>query len=103
MQTRKILVTKSANLTQVEGFPENCERSVKGAIHIRPNTVTIMTLGELEHIKQKYPVLSRHLIDITPISKIQTIKPASWATDSGSVKADVSKKSKKDRENNEKL
>lgn len=36
---------------QVEDFPKDCERSCKGALHVRPNETTIVTKGELAHLQ----------------------------------------------------
>jgi len=46
----------------VEGFADGCERSVKGALHFKPNSTKVITKGELEHIKVKYPDLFKVLI-----------------------------------------
>jgi len=45
---------------QVEDFPEDCERSCKGALHLKPGT-TLMTDGELAHIRKSRPELNAYL------------------------------------------
>ena len=46
---------------QVDGFPEKCERSRKGALYIRPRSSLILTNDELDFIKVKYPQLFKKL------------------------------------------
>lgn len=48
---------------QVEGFPKGCDRSVKGALHIRPGTME-MTEGELAHVRKHHKEIARRLIII---------------------------------------
>lgn len=38
---------------QVEHFPKGCERSRKGALHLKPSSTIIMTDGELAHARKK--------------------------------------------------
>lgn len=38
----------------VEGFPEGCERSCEGALHIRPRTPHTVTGGEFGHMQKAY-------------------------------------------------
>ena len=45
-----IRVPSKVGTLQVEGFPEDCKRSKKGAIHIRPGTMQV-TEDELAHIQ----------------------------------------------------
>lgn len=40
----------SANIQQIEDFPDGCERSCNGAIHIRPNSTKMITVEELNHL-----------------------------------------------------
>lgn len=58
----KVHVQVPSGLTprQIEGFPADCERSVKGALHIRPGTLTI-TEGELEHLRKHHKAIARRL------------------------------------------
>jgi len=46
-----IRISPQVRPQQVEGFPKDCERSCKGALHVRPNETTIVTKGELEHLQ----------------------------------------------------
>lgn len=46
---------------QVDGFPEKCERSRKGALYIRPRSSLTLTNDELDFIKVKYPNLFKKL------------------------------------------
>lgn len=48
---------RNAPICQVEGFDEACERSCRGSLHVRPNTVLSMTEGELAHLNEAYPHL----------------------------------------------
>jgi hypothetical protein len=43
---------------QIEGFPADCERSVKGSLHVRPGTLVI-TAGELEHLRKHHKDIAR--------------------------------------------
>lgn len=45
---------------QVEGFPNGCKRSCKGALHVRPGTVAV-TEDEWKYIQDKRPDLLRYL------------------------------------------
>ena len=38
----------------LDGFPEKCERSCKGAIHLLPNALRDITDDELKYIRKKY-------------------------------------------------
>lgn len=51
MQT--IIFSPTAQLSQVDDFPVDCERSVKGAIHVRPGASATVTEREAEHLKKK--------------------------------------------------
>lgn len=58
----KVVATPAAFLpVQIEGFPEDCERTRKGALHLRPATVENLSEGEVAHIKEKYPDVHRLL------------------------------------------
>lgn len=46
-----IIFSPSAQLSQVEGFPPDCERTVKGALHVRPGATCIVSDGEAAHLK----------------------------------------------------
>lgn len=57
---------------QVEDFPEGCERSCKGALHLKPGTLTV-TDGELAHIRKSRPELSAYL---QVVSRTRPVKAA---------------------------
>lgn len=46
---------------QVDDFGEGVERSVKGALYFRPNTLRTLTKGEYEHICSKHEKLASKL------------------------------------------
>lgn len=48
-----ILYSPTAQLMQVEDFPENCERTVKGALHVRPGATAAVSDGEAAHLKRR--------------------------------------------------
>lgn len=48
-----IIYSPSAQLIQVEDFPTDCERTVKGALHVRPGSTAIVSDGEAAHLKQR--------------------------------------------------
>ena len=49
---------------QIDDFPERCDRSRTGSIHIRPDSLEEMTVGELNHIRRHYPQLLNHILTI---------------------------------------
>jgi hypothetical protein len=53
-----IIFSPTAQLQQVDDFPKDCERSVTGAIHIRPGSTVVVTDGEAAHLKTKGIVFS---------------------------------------------
>lgn len=48
-----IIYSPTAQLVQVEDFPDGCERTVKGALHVRPGAFAIVSDGEAAHLKRK--------------------------------------------------
>jgi hypothetical protein len=48
-----IIFSPSSQPQQVEDFPEKCDRTVKGAIHVRPGSSCIVSDGEAEHLKSR--------------------------------------------------
>lgn len=45
---------------QVDGFSDGVERSVKGALHLRPNSLATITRDELEYVQRVHPeIVSR--------------------------------------------
>jgi hypothetical protein len=53
-----------ANVVQchVEDFPDGCERSREGSVHVRPASTLTVTDDELAHLKKAHPQLFRQLI-----------------------------------------
>lgn len=48
----------NASIQQVEGFPKDCERSCKGALHVRPWATKTVTKAELERLQElKIPLM----------------------------------------------
>jgi hypothetical protein len=55
-----------------DGFPEKCERSCKGAIHLLPQRQLDITEDELKFIRKKYPKLK--LVEVPkekPVAKLK--------------------------------
>jgi hypothetical protein len=50
---------------QVEGFPADCARSVRGSLHVRPGTLEL-TEGELAHLRKHHKDIARRLTVVTP-------------------------------------
>lgn len=48
-----ITYSPTSQLTQVEDFPADCERTVKGALHVRPGTTAVVSEGEAAHLKAR--------------------------------------------------
>ena len=46
----------------IEGFPSDTERSVEGALHLRPNRTVELTDDEFAYIKANRPDLSKSLV-----------------------------------------
>lgn len=62
---------------QVDDFGPGVERSVKGALYFRPNTLRSMTKGEFDHIQQSHPQLAAKLKVVQDSEKKAEVKPAS--------------------------
>lgn len=48
-----IIFSPTAQLQQVEDFPDNCERTIKGAIYVRPGGTCVVSDCEAAHLKSK--------------------------------------------------
>lgn len=46
----------------LEGFPQDCERSVEGSIHLRPGQTVELTDDEFAHIKTNRPKMTKDLV-----------------------------------------
>ena len=51
----KLLKYQGRNAAYIEGFPSDTERSVKGAIHLRPDYTVELTDDEYAYIKANRP------------------------------------------------
>lgn len=79
-----IRFSPQAQALQVEDFPKDCERSCKGALHVRPNTTAIVTKGELAHLqKLKTPLYVVPVDDPAPKEPQKAVQatPALGAAD----------------------
>jgi hypothetical protein len=47
-----IIFSPSAQLLQVEDFPADTERTVKGALYVRPGATSVVSDGEAAHLKK---------------------------------------------------
>lgn len=56
-----VVVPAGVGPLQIEGFPADCARSQKGALHVRPGTMTI-TDGELSHIRKHHKEVARRFV-----------------------------------------
>lgn len=64
---------RHAKQVQVEDFPKGCERTVEGAMYVRPGATAVVTDAELKHLEKcKIPLLV--------VSKDTPSKPASDVT-----------------------
>jgi len=50
---------------QIDDFPDGCERSCRGSLHIRTGTLSV-TDGEWKHIQSRHPALAAQMVDVTP-------------------------------------
>lgn len=48
-----IIFAPTTQLTQVEDFPADCDRTVKGALHVRPGATCVVNDAEAEHLKKR--------------------------------------------------
>lgn len=64
--TVTVIVPANVAPHQVEGFADDCERSLKGALHIRPACTLTLTQDEYEHLQNEHPKLFKALIRVEP-------------------------------------
>ena len=57
----QVIVEHGVTPCQIDGFPEKCERSRKGALYVRPSSSLEMTNDELAHVKATLPELYKKL------------------------------------------
>lgn len=48
-----IMYSPTAQLVQVEDFPADCERTVKGALYVRPGRTAVVSDGEVAHLQRR--------------------------------------------------
>lgn len=53
----------------IEGLPEDAERSVKGAIHLRPGQSLDLTDDEYAFIQAQRPELKKHIVLLKEMPK----------------------------------
>jgi len=49
----------------LEGFPDCCTRSIEGSIHLVPNGMKKMSVGEYDHIKKCRPDIYNNLLIVS--------------------------------------
>lgn len=76
----------------LDGFPKECKRSCKGAIHLMPNAIREISADEYEFIKKSFPKLKLVLV---PMDKPTVMKMKAPAVKSGSTSKEVKKTSEK--------
>lgn len=62
---------------QVDDFPKDCERSVKGSLRVSPGVLEL-TEGELKHIRKHHKDLGRRFVVVREPAQVK--KAASKAT-----------------------
>lgn len=68
-----VIIPPSVSPVQVDDFPEGCERSVKGSLHLRPGSKEL-TAGEWDHLKAKHPKLAAQFQVLPEPAKPKTAK-----------------------------
>lgn len=48
-----IIISPTAQLQQIDDFPESAQRTVEGALHIRPGATYVVSDGEAAHLASK--------------------------------------------------
>ena len=71
-----ILYASTAQLAQVEGFPEGCERTVKGALHVRPGSMAVVSEGEAAHLRARGVLFTVIAPPARPSAARKAIRPA---------------------------
>jgi hypothetical protein len=72
----------------LDGFPKECKRSCKGAIHLLPNALKDITEDELKFIRKKYPKLklAEQPKEKPPVARLKAPVQTPKASGSASVK-----------------
>lgn len=75
MSQKKFIVTvqRAISPQQIEDFPEGCERSVEGALHVKPGTLEL-TEDELKHIRKHHKDVARRLHVAREVDKPKAAK-----------------------------
>jgi hypothetical protein len=82
----------------LDGFPEECKRSCKGAIHLLPNALRDITEDEYKYIRKKYPKLKLQVVpkEKPPVARLKAPVAAQKKTGTASsAKKSPEKKSLK--------
>lgn len=78
-----VVVPPSVNARQID-FPESVkQRSVKGAIYVRPATQLELTDEELAFIRKKHPDIAEKLIVTEPGPSLETLLAQRAAQEAG--------------------
>jgi len=56
---------------QVDGFGDGAERSVKGALHLRPNSLATITHDELEHVQRSHSEIQLRVVRVDKPSAVE--------------------------------
>lgn len=85
MKTKQVLIPATVDPIQIDDFPEGCERSCKGALHLRPSSTKMLTAGELGHLEKKYKGVFARLQFIESTESVpKAAKPPDTGGDGGS-------------------
>lgn len=68
-----LIVPATVPACQIEGFPEAAERSIKGALHIKPASTMEVTADEWKHIRESRKDVAAMLIEVPQAAPV---KPA---------------------------
>jgi len=70
----------------LEGFPEDCKRSVVGSIHLTKGCLKKMTVQEYEFVKKNNPAVAKLLTVIEVIKKVEPKAEKPAVTDKPELK-----------------
>ena len=60
---------------QIDDFPADCERSVKGSLHIKPGSSLSLSYDELAHIEEKHQSVFKCIRVVeTPALKLKPVE-----------------------------
>lgn len=87
----QVQVSKAACPFQIDGFPEDAQRSVEGALHFRPGALRSVTSDELKFIQTRFPGYYDQL-RIVQVEKPKPPKPVSSPSTTKVEKPSLSKR-----------